>query len=147
MKRLVYFDTSALAKWYLRETHSDEVENYIQTHGPVAISDLTVVEMRSLLARHRREKSIDRSLEGQIFATLQEDIRQEFLICHPFPSGLAIATVNLLVLLQDVPLRTLDALHLTIAREMQADTLATADRIMARGAKALHLSVEQFGET
>jgi uncharacterized protein len=146
MKSIIYFDTSALAKWYLRETQSDEVEKYIQTHGPVAISDVTVVEMRSLLARHRREKNIDRRLEGQIFATFQEDIRQQFLICHPFPSGLALATVNLLTLLQDVPLRTLDALHLAIAREMQADTLATADRIMALGAKALHLTVEQFGE-
>ena len=115
----VYFDTSALAKWYLREAQSDEVEAYIQANGPVAISDLTVVEMRSLLARHRREKNIDIGLEGQVFATFQEDIRQGFLVCHPFPSGLALATTNLLTLLQDIPLRTLDALHLAIAGEMQ----------------------------
>ena len=140
----IYFDTSALAKWYLREKESDEVEAYMQAHGPVAISDLTVVEMRSLLARHRRQKSIDIGLEGQIFATFQEDIRQGFLVCHPFPSGLASATVNLVVLLQDVPLRTLDALHLAIAGEMQADTIATADRVMARGAEALRMKVAQF---
>ena len=83
----IYFDTGALAKWYLREAQSDEVEAYIRANGPVAISDLTVVEMRSLLARHRREKSIDIGLEGQIFTTFQEDIRQGFLVCHPFPSG------------------------------------------------------------
>ena len=53
-------------------------------------------------------------------------MRQGFLICHPFPSGLASATVNLLVLLQNVPLRTLDALHLAIAGEIEADTIATA---------------------
>ncbi|MGA2109060.1 MAG: type II toxin-antitoxin system VapC family toxin [Syntrophorhabdales bacterium] len=140
----VYFDTSALAKWYLREARSDEVEAYIQANGPVEISDLTVVEMRSLLARHRREKSIDISLEGQVFATFQEDIRQSFLVCHPFPSGLALATTNLLTLLQDIPLRTLDALHLAIAAQMHADTIATADRIMARGAHALHINVEKF---
>ena len=63
----IYFDTSALAKWYLREKESDEVEAYMQANGPVAISDLTVVEMRSLLARHRREKSIDIGLEGRSF--------------------------------------------------------------------------------
>ena len=55
MNPLAYFDTSALAKWYLREARSDEVEAYIRANGPVAISDLTVVEMRSLLASHRRE--------------------------------------------------------------------------------------------
>jgi uncharacterized protein len=140
----IYFDTSALAKWYLREEQSDEVEAYIQAHGPVAISDLTVVEMRSLLSRHRREKSIDIGLEGQIFATFQEDIRQGFLICHPFPSGLALATTNLLTLLQDIPLRALDALHLAIAREFQAETIATSDHVMVRGAKALHIKVAEF---
>ena len=58
MKENIYFDTSALAKWYLNEPRSEEVEEYIQAHGPVGISDLTVVEMRSLLSRRRRE--IDR---------------------------------------------------------------------------------------
>jgi predicted nucleic acid-binding protein len=140
----IYFDTSALAKWYLREAHSDEVEAFLRAHGPVAISDLTVVEMRSLLAGHRREKSVDIGLEGQIFATFQEDIRQGFLICHPFPSGLALATTNLLTLLQEIPLRTLDALHLAIAREIQADTIATADHIMVRGARALHIEVAEY---
>ena len=140
----VYFDTSALAKWYLREAQSDKVEAYIRAHGPVAISDLTVVEMRSLLSRHRRERSIDVGLEGQIFTTFQEDIRQGFLVCHPFPPGLALATTNLLTLLQDIPLRTLDALHLAIAGEIQADTIATADHIMVRGARALHMKVAEF---
>ena len=144
MKPLVYFDTSALAKWYLREARSDEVEAYIRANGPVAISDLTVVEMRSLLARHRREKSIDIGLEGQVFATFQEDTRQGFLVCHPFPAGLALATTNLLTLLQDIPLKTLDALHLAIAAEIRADTIATADRVMAEGVLALHIKVERF---
>ena len=140
----IYFDTSALAKWCLREAQSDEVEAYVRANGPVAISDLTVVEMRSLLARHRREKSIDIGLEGQIFATFQEDIRQGFLVCHPFPSGLALAATNLLALVQDIPLRTLDALHLAIAREIQADTIATADHVMVRGARALHIKIAEF---
>ena len=72
MKENIYFDTSALAKWYLNEPRSEEVEEYIQAHGPVGISDLTVVEMRSLLSRRRREKSIDLSLEMRIFAVFQE---------------------------------------------------------------------------
>ena len=59
MRENIYFDTSALAKWYLNEARSEDVEKYIQEHGPVNISDLTVVEMRCLLARRRREKSID----------------------------------------------------------------------------------------
>ena len=144
MRQIIYFDTSALAKWYLKEARSDDVEEYIQGHGPVDISDLTVVEMRTLLARRRRERSIDSKTEIKIYATFEEDIRQKFLICHPLPVGLAAGAVNLLSVLSDLQLRTLDALHLTIAKEIQTEVLATADRIMAIGAEAMGFSVVRF---
>ncbi len=54
MRKIIYFDTSALVKWYLNEAGSDDVEKYIRENGPVDISDLTVVEMRSLLGQRRR---------------------------------------------------------------------------------------------
>ncbi len=144
MSETIYFDTSALAKWYLNEAMSDDVERYIQEHGPVAISDLTVVEMRSLLARRRREREIDLRIENQVFATFQEDIRQNVLICHPFPSGLAAGAVNLLSVHSEISLRTLDALHLVIAKEIQTTVLATADRVMAAGGKAMGFSIVRF---
>jgi len=144
MRQIIYFDTSALAKWYLKEARSDDVEKYIQGHGPVDISDLTVVEMRTLLARRRREKNIDPKTEIKIYATFEEDIRQKFLICHPLPVGLAAGAVNLLSVLSDLQLRTLDALHLTIAKEIQTEVLATADRIMSIGAEAMGFSVVRF---
>jgi predicted nucleic acid-binding protein len=144
MSEVIYFDTSALAKWYLNEERSQDVERYIQEHGPVAISDLTVVEMRCLLARRRREGHIDPKMESRVFATFQEDIRQNFLICHPFPEGLAAGTVNLVSAHPDIPLRTLDAFHLVIAKAIQTDKLATADRMMAAAGKAMGLSVVRF---
>lgn len=144
MSVVIYFDTSALAKWYINESRSDDVEKYIQQHGPVAISDLTVVEMRSLLGRRRREKRLTSKIETEIFATFQEDIRRRFLICHPLPDGLAAGAVNLLALLSDIPLRTLDAIHLVIAKDILAESLVTADHIMADGAKALGLNVVLF---
>ena len=144
MRPIFYFDTSALAKWYLNESGSEDVEKYIQEHGPVDISDLTVVEMRCLLGRRRRAGEIDSKTEIQVFATFEEDIRQHFLICHPLPGGLSSGARNLLSLLSDVPLRTLDALHLVIAKEIQAEVLATADRVMAAGAKGIGISVARF---
>jgi len=144
VSKAIYFDTSALAKWYLNEPRSEDVEKYIQEQGPVAISDLTVVEMRCLLARRRREGNIDAKLEIQVFATFQEDIRQHGLFCHPFPKDLAGGAVNLLSVLSDMPLRTLDTLHLVIAKEIQADILATADKIMAMGGKAMGFSIVRF---
>jgi predicted nucleic acid-binding protein len=140
----IYVDTSALAKWYLNESHSEDVEKYIQENGPVSISDLTVVEMRSLLARRRRDRSLDSKMEIEVFATFQEDIRLQYLICHPFSEGLAAGAVNLLSRLPDIPIRTLDALHLTIAKDHGADVIVTADRIMAGAGQALGFSVVKF---
>jgi hypothetical protein len=143
-KDVVYFDTSALAKWYLNESFSGDVERFLMEHGPVAISDLAVVEMRSLLARRRREKHVDPKLENRVFSTFEDDIRRGFLIRHPMPATTAAGAVNLISTLPDVPLRTLDAMHLVIAREIDASTLATADRIMAAGAHEMGFSVVRF---
>lgn len=144
MSPLVYFDTSALAKWYLNEARSAEVERYLREHGPVAISDLTVTEMRSLLARHRREGGITPEIEGKAFAVFSDDVRKRHLHCHPLPPGLCTGAVNLIATLPEHPLRSLDALHLVIAREIGAETLATADKVMAASASALGMKVVRF---
>jgi predicted nucleic acid-binding protein len=144
MSRLIYFDTSALAKWYINEKGSTEVENFIRDQGPVAASDLTVVEMRSLLARRRRENHFNPSLEIEIFSTFQEDIRRKIIHCHPLPFGLAAAAVHLLNQFSDSSLATLDALHLALAKEIGTEILATADRIMADVAEAMGLEVVRF---
>ncbi len=144
MKQVIYFDTSALAKWYLPEEQSNEVERYIQENGPISISDLTVVEMRDLLARHRRVGNIDPNTEIRAFATFEEDIRQKFLICHPFSDGVTRGAVNLLSVLCDLPLRIVDAIHLAMAKEIQTDVLVTADPVMASAGEKLGLSVVRF---
>jgi len=144
MSRVIYFDTSALAKWYINEKGSHEVEKLIRDQGPVAASDLTVVEMRSLLARRRREKLFDSSLEIEIFSTFQEDIRRKIILCHPLPFGLANAAVHLLNQFSDSSLATLDALHLALAREIGTEILATADRTMADVGEAMGLEVVRF---
>ncbi len=141
---MIYFDTSALAKWYLPEEQSEEVEKYIQDRGPVAISELTVVEMRELLARHRREGSLDPNTEIRVFATFEEDIRQKFLICHPLSDGVTRGAVNLLSVLCDLPLRMVDAMHLAMAKEIQADIFATADPVMASAGEKLGFNVVRF---
>lgn len=144
MSTIHYFDTSALAKWYINEARSEDVERYIQAHGPVAISHLTVVEMPCLLARRRRDRSITSTIEMEIFATFQEDIRQKSLSCYPLPRDIAEGAVDLMSFLPDIPLRSLDILHLMIARDLAADVVVTADAIMAAAANALDFSVVRF---
>jgi hypothetical protein len=100
--------------------------------------------MRCLLARRRRDGSLSGDAEGRVWATFQEDLRQKHLVSHPLPDKWAEGAVNLVSILTDIPLRTLDAAHLVIAGEIHADVVATADRVMQAAAKAMGFSVAPF---
>jgi predicted nucleic acid-binding protein len=47
----VYLDTSALAKWYLAESDSEEVSAYIVGLDTAAVSTLTKTEMRLFIGQ------------------------------------------------------------------------------------------------
>jgi len=143
----VYVDTSVLAKWYLNEAWSDEVAAWIQQAAPVAVSTLTLTEMASLLARRRRLGEIDATLEARIHATLQDDVANGFVLRHPLTDRAVEAAGRLIATLPSHPLRTLDALHLAVARDLGLARLATADRVMAAAAKEMALEVIGFGGT
>ena len=69
-----YLDTSALAKWYLNEPLSEQFEAFIREQSSGAISRLTVVEFRCLLARRRRAGEITKSVESRVYASFEEDV-------------------------------------------------------------------------
>lgn len=140
----VYLDTSALAKWYLNEAHSDEFESYLQAAIDPIVSGLTLVEMRCLLARHRRSGHFDAAVEAGVFAQFESDLAHGFLLVRPLEEGHAAAAVRLISRLQSHALRTLDAIHLAIAEDAGVKELATADRMMADAAAELGLRVIRF---
>jgi uncharacterized protein len=140
-----YLDTSALAKWYLNEARSDDFEAYLHVAPEPSISTLTVVEMRCLLARHRRSRQLDAATERTIFAQFESDIAQGFLALIAVEDGHVLAASRMIDRLQPLALRTLDALHLAIAVGLQVGELATADRLMAQAAEELGLKVARFG--
>jgi len=141
---VVYLDTSALAKWYLNELRSEDFAAWIQEEADVHISSLTVVETRCLVARRRRNRELSMDIEQQVHATLQDDIAQGFLTLHPVADEHVIGALNLLTLLPSHPLRTLDAIHLSIARHLGTDRLATADGVMGAAAEALRMEAIRF---
>jgi len=54
------------------------------------------------------------------------------------------AAVHLIETVSHVPLRTLDAMHLAIARDIAVSGLATSDRNQADAAEALGFTVFRF---
>jgi len=139
-----YLDTTAVAKWYLKEDGSDAFVAYIKGLNVAVISSLTRTEMRSLLARRRRMGDLDPALESVIFATFLDDIAGGFLSPCPTDDMRFDEAVSLIARYQEHPLRTLDALHLAIARHEQVDAIATADGVMADTAEAMGFAVARF---
>ncbi|MDF1553492.1 MAG: type II toxin-antitoxin system VapC family toxin [Deferrisomatales bacterium] len=139
-----YLDTSALAKWYLNEVRSEELEMYLGVQGQALISELTRVEMRCLLARRRRARDFGAEMEARIFGVFQGDVSRGFLQVGPVGADCYQEAVNLISALPDHPLRALDALHLAVAQSYGARELATADRVMLRAAEELGFRVVPF---
>jgi uncharacterized protein len=140
----VYFDTSALAKWYLSEHLSAEVEDYLREVSPVFISLLTKVEMRSLIARRGREGQLDSDSQAKVLATFEGDIAAGHLVLLPHTVESFLLAESFLGSHPEAALTTLDALHLGVMRAAGVTVLATADKVMAQAAAALGLEGQTF---
>jgi predicted nucleic acid-binding protein len=140
----VYFDTSALAKWYLNEAMSQKVEDYLREVSPVSISLLTKVEMRSLIARRGREGHLDSHAQAKILATFEGDIAAGHLLLLPLTVESYLLAESLLGTQPELSLATSDALHLGVMRSCGIAVLATADRVMAQAAAAKGMECRTF---
>lgn len=139
-----YLDTSALAKWYLNEPFSEEVDEYLRTLPHAWISSLTALELRCLLARRRRAGEIGAEREAAILALFEQNVSDGYLVAVAVEDDHLHAAGRLIARLPAHPLRTLDALLLAVAHQAGLGSLATADRIMADAAQALGLAVRRF---
>lgn len=140
----VYLDTSVLAKWYLNEAGTQEVTRYIQSVERAVISSLTITEMRCLLARRKRMGDFSGAIEHQIYATFLSDIDQGFLFVERFSDQYFTFASHLIDSIPAIPLRTLDALHLSVIQHQNIPMLATADDVMLKAAKKLNIAVKRF---
>lgn len=140
----MYWDTSALAKWYVNEDFSEEVEELLGQAIPVTISALTKLEMRALLARRRREGSLDPLTEARVYSVFEGDIAAGHLVLLPYRVEHFLLAESLIGSLPNLPLRTLDALHLGIVQGEGIAEVATADRVVAETAAALGLEAHTF---
>ncbi len=140
----VYFDTSVLAKWYLNEDGTQEVTDYIQSVGRAIISSLTITEMRCLLSRRKRMGDFSDKIEHQLYATFLNDIDRGYLSVEKFSDQYCTFASHLIDSVPAIPLRTLDALHLSIIQQQNIPYLATADEVMLKAAKNMNIAVKKF---
>lgn len=143
-ERRAYLDTSALAKWYLNEEGSEAFVSFLKSLDVAIISSLTVTEMRSLFSRRKRMGDISLELETLLFAAFIEDIDRGWLQRYPLDDARFSEAANLIARHPDQPLRSLDALHLTVAAHAAIPILATADAVMAAAGLSMGFDVVKF---
>ena len=143
---MVYLDTSALLKRYIPETNSDAFDAYFVECAPLSISRLGLVEMRCALARKRRSKQITAGREKAAMNEIRTDIQDGILVTYSVGDTHFAEALHLIDKLAKVPLRSLDALHLAIARSLDVHEFATADTVLRQAAQSLGMKVAYFGQ-
>jgi len=137
----LYCDASALLKLYLPEPGSDEFNEVIEGRNDVLVSDLTVTEVVSAVARRVREQSHAREaahrLQQAILARLDEGVYHRIELTRDVHRR----AEHLLLALPGAALRAADALHLALAVSARAPSLATFDTRLAAAARAAGLTV------
>ena len=136
----IYVDSSALAKLYVPEIDSDEVDSYLRGKVGLMISELAITEVLAAIGRRKREGGFGSAMANAIRDALLEDAASgAFSRLHLDPA--VHRDAERLLLTAAIPLRTLDALHLALAFSGAATHLLTFDRRMREAAVQSGLNV------
>jgi uncharacterized protein len=138
-----FFDSSALAKYYVSEIGSAWVESIIDAHPPnqIALAQITGVEIVAALARRVRSGMVVAATAAAAMTVFRYDFGRRFFIL-PISPQLIAAAMNLAELHR---LRAYDATQLAAVAEVQAQmsvngmgplTLISADLELNQAAQA-----------
>ena len=140
-----FVDTSALAKRYIIELGSTWVISWIEPNAGnlIAISKLAFVEMRSVLTRRVREKSLTLTQANLLWADFTAHIVSQYVVLSIDDRVLQRAEK----LFSRHQLRTLDAIQLSSALEAQlllsgSLTFVSADNNLLTAASAEGLATD-----
>jgi uncharacterized protein len=133
----VFFDSSALAKRYIEEKGTDQVQAILSSASALAVSVICVPEIVSALCRRRRERKLSTEEYRNAKAAVLTDIDDAAVI------GITEEVIARgVVLLEHFPLRSADALHIACASEWSTDLFVSADDRQCKAARARGLRVE-----
>jgi len=134
-----FFDSSGLAKRYIREQGSDKVEALLAEATEAAVSLICPPEIISALSRLRRQSSISAAQYDTAKKALFEDIEDMSILAITIP-----VVHGAIGLIERPPLRTMDALHVACALEWRADLFVSSDRRQLAAAAKSGLRVVQI---
>jgi uncharacterized protein len=129
-----FFDSSALAKRYVQESGTQQVNDVFLQTDQVFASMIALPEIISALTRKRIEKDITREQFDEQKKELLLDF-QDYSVCDLTQEVLT----RTIQLIEQHSLRTLDAIHLASAMEAKVDVFVSSDVKQMKAAAALKL--------
>ncbi|MBM2837866.1 MAG: PilT protein [Deltaproteobacteria bacterium] len=122
---LIYADTSSLVKFYYPEADSEKIEALLLKTDRIFISHLTVTEMASALAKKVRMGDLKKEKETVLWNTFLDDMQTEKIELIPLDERHYLKAADFIRELGGrYGLKTLDALHLSIAHSLQTSQVA-----------------------
>jgi predicted nucleic acid-binding protein len=137
---LVFFDTSAFVKRYIREPGTDEVLDWCDRATEIGLAGIVLPEIISAFCRLRRESLISGEQYGLLKSSLLADI-EDAALCDLAPTVMA----QTVLALENNTLRAMDAIHIGSAVILKADVFISADRRQCEAAVQVGLRVVSLG--
>jgi uncharacterized protein len=138
----IYLDSSALAKIYVPEAESERLDRFLRGRRGLMISELAITEVLSAVARRKREGVLNIDQASEIRDAVLEDAESGSFDRLELSPAVHREAERLLLGIDSVPLRTLDALHVALALSGSATHLLTFDVHMR--AAALHAGLKSI---
>ena len=135
----LFFDSSALAKRYVREPGSDRVAELIAGASSLGLSIICLSEVISALCRRRREKKLSHEEYLKTKRTLFEDAEDANVV-----SVTDQVMARAVDLSERSPLRSADSIQVASAVEWGADLFVSADARQCDAARGYGLTVEEL---
>lgn len=132
----LFLDTSAFAKRYIADQSSSKVSKLCEEADSLVISVICLPELVSTLSRLVREKKLVKSEYRKLKEKARADL-EDIDVCQITTAVLDSA----IPLLEDHPLRAMDALHLSCALAVEADVFVSADHRQLAAAKKSRLKI------
>ena len=126
---MIYWDTSYLAKLYLREAGTDEVFNAFTAQGGFVCGEHGRLELMTAFKRNQREGLLSAAHLKMIWGRHEQDLADGLIEYLPLPSKLIQQACQTLLLLPPaVFIRAGDALHLACAKDAGLKEIYSHDR-------------------
>jgi predicted nucleic acid-binding protein len=140
---MLYLDTNVIAAYYCPEAMSCRVESFLLSQTErLAVSHLTEVELASAISRKIREKNMTQEAGKRVVQQFVMHIREGYF------ERLTLNTTHYKIAKEwlarfDMPLRTLDALHLALSEKENAP-IVTFDKQLLASASSLKVAYSEI---